>query len=100
MSENNNTLPTYLQLISKDEKEVKLEGLQIKAQESSIEIQREIMSLNSEIAKTRSMITKAQRMIPYSVKAEYLLVEKLGGAIRKLEFAKAIKQQRFSDVSI
>lgn len=100
MSENNNTLPTYLQLISKDEKEVKLEGLQIKAQESSIEIQREIMSLNSEIARTRALIAKSQRMIPYSVKAEYTLVQKLVEATKKLEFAKAIKQQRFSDVSI
>lgn len=91
---------TYLELISKDEKTVAKEGLAIKAQEASIEVQREIMNLNSQIAQKKSAVTKAQRQIPYNVKAEYALTVELAKLEEALEFTQAIKEARFSDVSI
>lgn len=99
MSEERST-PTYLELISQDEKQVKSEALQIKAQEASIEVQREIMNLNSQIAQKKSAINAAQRQIPYSVKTEYKLTTELEKLEDALEFAQEVKSERFSDVSI
>ena len=92
--------PTYLSLISQDEKKVKSEALKIKAQEASIEVQREIMNLNSQIAQKTSAIAAAQRQIPYNVKQEFKLTSELSKLKEALEFTKAIKEERFSDVSI
>ena len=92
--------PTYLELISQDEKQVKSEALAIKAQEASIEVQREIMNLNSQIAQKTSAIAAAQRQIPYDVKREFKLTSELATLREALEFTQAIKKARFSDVSI
>lgn len=92
--------PTYLQLISKDEKTVAKEGLQIKAQEASIEVQREIMNLNSQIAQKNAQILAAQRQVPYNVKTEYKLEVELSKLEEALSFTQTIKKERFSDVSI
>lgn len=92
--------PTYLQLISQDEKKVKSEALKIKAQEASIEVQREIMNLNSAIAQKTSQIAAAQRQIPYNVKQEFKLTTELEELKEALEFVQGIKSARFSDVSI
>lgn len=93
-------VPTYLNLISQDEKKVKSEALKIKAQEASIEVQREIMNLNSQIAQKISAIAAAQRQIPYNVKQEFKLTVELTKLKEALEFTKTIKEERFSDVSI
>lgn len=91
---------TYLELISKDEKQVKREELSIKAQEAYIEVQREIMNINSKIAAKKQSITKAQRQIPYSVRTEYLLSKELQALEESLEFVKEIKENRFNDTNV
>lgn len=92
--------PTYLELISKDEKAVKLEGLQIKAQEASIEVSREVMNLNSQIAKKTSQVVAAQRAVPYNVVNEYKLTKELAELGNALEFVNTIKKSRFADITI
>lgn len=91
---------TYLQLISKDEKEVKVESLKIKAQEASIEVQREIMNLNSQLAKSKSALTAVKRSVPYDVKKELMVVETIESLEAKLAYVQKVKEERFSDVSI
>lgn len=95
-----NTNPTYLQLISQDEKAVKIEGLHIKAQEASLEVSRDIMNLKSGIAKKQSALAAVQRQIPYSVGTEYTLTQEIAELQTKLDFAVQIKETRFSDATI
>ena len=92
--------PTYLELISKDEKTVQKENLKIKAQEAALSVARDILSLNAEISLANSEVNKAQRAIPYSVAAEYKAVNKLEELTARLEFATAIKDSRFTDATI
>ena len=93
-------VPTYLELISKDEKTVQKENLKIKAQEAALSVARDILSLNAEISLANSEVDKAQRAIPYSVAAEYKAVNKLEELTARLEFATAIKDSRFTDATI
>ena len=92
--------PTYLELISKDEKTVQKENLKIKAQEAALSVARDILSLNAEISLANSEVDKAQRAIPYSVAAEYKAVNKLEELTARLKFATAIKDSRFTDATI
>ena len=92
--------PTYLELISKDEKTVQKENLKIKAQEAALSVARDILSLNAEISLANSEVNKAQRAIPYSVAAEYKAVNKLEELTARLEFATVIKDSRFTDATI
>ena len=92
--------PTYLELISKDEKTVQKENLKIKAQEAALSVARDILSLNAEISLANSEVDKAQRAIPYSVAAEYKAVNKLEELTARLEFATVIKDSRFTDATI
>ena len=92
--------PTYLELISKDEKTVQKENLKIKAQEAALSVARDILSLNAEISLANSEVDKAQRAIPYSVATEYKAVNKLEELTARLEFATAIKDSRFTDATI
>ncbi len=92
--------PTYLELISKDEKTVQKENLKIKAQEAALSVARDILSLNAEISLANSEVDKAQRAIPYSVAVEYKAVNKLEELTARLEFATAIKDSRFTDATI
>ena len=92
--------PTYLQLISKDEKTVQKENLKIKAQEAALNVSRDILALNSEIAVKRSQVENAQRAIPYSVAAEYKLSKELIELEARLEFANSVKDSRFTDATI
>ena len=91
---------TYLQLISQDEKAVKIEGLHIKAQEASLEVSREIMNLKSSIAKKSTEVAALKRQIPYDVRAEYKASNELSELTNRLEFALAIKAERFADATI
>ena len=92
--------PTYLELISKDEKTVQKENLKIKAQEAALSVARDILSLNAEISLANSEVEKAQRAIPYSVAIEYKAVKKLEELAARLEFATEIKDSRFTDATI
>lgn len=94
------TKPTYLQLISQDEKTVQKESLKLKAQEAGLELNRQIFNLTVKISQKEAEIAKLQRQIPYSVAAEYAATVELSQYNEQLEFAKAIKEERFADASI
>ena len=54
-------VPTYLELISKDEKTVQKENLKITAQEAALNVSREILALSSEeTAQAMGEITRFQ----------------------------------------
>ena len=88
--------PTYLELISQDEKAVQKESLKLKAQEAALELNREIVKISQKQAE----IAKLQRCIPYSVAAEYTANFQLSILEDQLDFAKTVKEERFSDASI
>ena len=92
--------PTYLELISKDEKTVKVEALKIEAQRASIGVQTVVLELNGKISLAKIALSAAQKRVPYSVQAEYDAAQDLERLEAKLEFAKTIKDERFSDVTI
>lgn len=91
------TKPTYLELISKDEKEVKRENLKIKAQEAALAVARETLTLNTEISVKKGLLERAQRAIPYNVKAEYVIAKELEQLEEALAFVQAVKAERFTD---
>ena len=92
--------PTYLELISKDEKTVQKENLKITAQEAALNVSREILSLSSEETALKSEVEKAKRAIPYSVAVEYKASQRLEEVQARLAFANEIKDNRFSDATI
>lgn len=92
--------PTYLELISQDEKAVKVEALKIEAQRASIGVQTVVLELNGKISLAKIALSAAQKRVPYSVQAEYDAAQDLERLEAKLEFAKTIKDERFSDVTI
>ena len=94
------TAVTYLQLISKDEKQVQKENLVIKAQEAALTVAREILALNSAISVKKGQIESAQRAIPYNVVAEYRLTKELEELQAGLSFAQGVKDSRFTDATI
>lgn len=95
-----NRKPTYLELISKDEKTQKAESLMLKAQEAGLELSRAIFNLNTDIAAAKTRLAATQKAIPYSVAAEYKAVKDLEQLEARLEFAQAIKSERFSDATV
>ena len=92
--------PTYLELISKDEKTVQKENLKITAQEAALNVSREILALSSEETALKSEVEKAKRAIPYSVAVEYKASQRLEEVQARLAFANEIKDNRFSDATI
>ena len=94
------TTPTYLELISKDEKAVKLESLKLKAQEAALELNREIFNLTSKIQSKKNELATAQRAIPYSVAVEYKISQDIANTQTQLEFAQAVRTERFADATI
>ena len=92
--------PTYLELISQDEKTIKVEALRIEAQRASISVQTTIMELNSNISIGTMELAKVQRQVPYSVQAEFEIEQRLELLRKRLAFAQTIKAERFSDVTI
>ena len=93
-------IPTYLELISKDEKTVQKENLKITAQEAALNVSREILSLSSEETVLKNAVEKAKRAIPYSVAEEYKATKKLEEVQARLAFANKIKETRFADATI
>lgn len=91
---------SYLDLISKDEKQVQKESLKLKAQEAGLELNREIFNLTVKISAKEAEINKLKRAIPYSVSAEYRAISELETYKAQLEFAKTIKEERFADATI
>ena len=91
------TKPTYIEIISKDEKEVKRENLKIKAQEAALAVARETLTLNTEISVKKGLLERAQRAIPYNVKAEYVIAKELEQLEEALAFVQAVKAERFTD---
>lgn len=94
------TSPTYLELISRDEKTVKQENLKIKAQEAALAVAKEILVLNQEITAAKGALDKAQRAVPYSVIAEYKVSKDLEILEARLAFVENIKSTRFTDATI
>ena len=108
MSSNNNnnatatntTAPTYLELISRDEKVVQKENLKITAQEAALVVSKEVLALRSEEAVLKSELEKVKRSVPYSLSAEWNVAQKLVKVQERLVFANSIKDTRFSDATI
>ena len=107
MSSNNNdtattqtTTPTYLELISRDEKVVQKENLKITAQEAALVVSKEVLALRSEEAVLKSELEKVKRSVPYSLSAEWNVAQKLVKVQERLVFANSIKDTRFSDATI
>lgn len=93
-------VPTYLELISKDEKTVQKENLKITAQEAALNVSREILALSSEETTLKAEVEKAKRAIPYLVSAEYKSAQRLAEVQARLAFVNEIKDNRFSDATI
>lgn len=100
MSTQAQTPATYLELISKDEKAVKIESLTYEAQKANLALSKEIMEFKSTIANKKSLLASAQRQIPYVVGTEYTIAKEIEILEAKLAFAEKIKAERFSDAQI
>lgn len=100
MAATTRTEKTYLELISQDEKSLKSESLKLIAQENALNLNKEIFELDTEIAKLKSKLEASKRANPYSIAVEYSTATKMEELQKRVDFARQIKDVRFSDSQI
>lgn len=100
MEQVNKKQETYLELISQDEKEAKVENLKIIAQRALLKLNEEKLSIKGKIAEKESEIKSYQRQIPYDYMKELIATTELEVFNKKLEFIEKIISERFKDATI
>lgn len=100
MEQVNKKQETYLELISQDEKEAKVENLKIIAQRALLKLNEEKLSIKGKIAEKEAEIKSYQRQIPYDYMKELIATTELEVFNKKLEFIEKIISERFKDATI
>lgn len=100
MEQVNKKQETYLELISQDEKEAKVENLKIVAQRALLRLNEEKLSVKGKIAEKEADIRAFQKQIPYDYFKELVAVTELEVLNKKLTFIEKVIKERFSDATI
>lgn len=100
MEQVNKKQETYLELISQDEKEAKVENLKIVAQRALLRLNEEKLSVKGKIAEKEADIRTFQKQIPYDYLKELIAVTELEVLNKKLAFIEKVIKERFSDATI
>nr|DAE86568.1 MAG TPA: hypothetical protein [Caudoviricetes sp.] len=100
MEQVNKKQETYLELISQDEKEAKVENLKIVAQRALLRLNEEKLSVKGKIAEKEADIRTFQKQIPYDYLKELVAVTELEVLNKKLTFIEKVIKERFSDATI
>lgn len=100
MEQVNKKQETYLELISQDEKEAKVENLKLIAQRAHLRLNEEKLSLKGQIAEKEADIKHFQKQIPYDYLKELIAATELGVLNKKLAFIEKVIKERFSDATI
>ena len=100
MEQVNKKQETYLELISQDEKEAKVENLKIVAQRALLRLNEEKLSVKGKIAEKEADIRAFQKQIPYDYLKELIAVTELEVLNKKLAFIEKVIKERFSDATI
>ena len=100
MEQVNKKQETYLELISQDEKEAKVENLKIVAQRALLRLSEEKLSVKGKIAEKEADIRGFQKQIPYDYLKELVAVTELEVLNKKLAFIEKVIKERFSDSTV
>lgn len=100
MEQVNKKQETYLELISQDEKEAKVENLKLIAQRAHLRLNEEKLSLKEQIAEKEADIKYFQKQIPYDYLKELIAATELEVLNKKLAFIEKVIKERFSDATI
>jgi hypothetical protein len=100
MEQVNKKQETYLELISQDEKEVKVENLKLIAQRALLRLNEEKLSIKGKIAEKEAEIKYLQKQIPYDYLKELVASTELEVLNKKLTFIEKIIKERFNDATI
>ena len=93
-------MKTYLQIISKDEKETQKENLMGYAQKAKLGLDTDILAIKESIANLKSKITVAKSSFPFKIEVVYGLTMQLEEAEAFLAFAKEAQTTYFRDITI
>jgi len=86
---------SYASLISKTEKELEKEELELKVQTSKSNLEIQIATTNKDLADAKRRLLAAQSAYPYNVQEELTITEEISSLELGLDFAKKILSERF-----
>lgn len=86
---------SYKELISKSEKEIQLEELDLKVQEAKSSLEVTIATTKRDLAQAKQSLTRYQSAVPYSVSNEMEAYEHVVALENGLAFAEKVLAERF-----
>ena len=86
---------SYKELISKSEKEIQLEELDLKVQEAKSSLEVTIATTKRDLAQAKQSLARYQASIPYNVKYEMEAYENVVALENGLAFAEKVLAERF-----
>jgi hypothetical protein len=86
---------SYKELISKSEKEILLEELDLKVQEAKSSLEVTIATTKRDLAQAKQSLARYQASIPYNVKHEMEAYENVVALENGLAFAEKVLAERF-----
>jgi hypothetical protein len=95
MAQKTNKALSYKELISKSEKEILLEELDLKVQEAKSSLEVTIATTKRDLAQAKQSLARYQASIPYNVKHEMEAYENVVALENGLAFAEKVLAERF-----
>lgn len=95
MAQKANKALSYKELISKSEKEIQLEELDLKVQEAKSSLEVTIATTKRDLAQAKQALTRRQSDIPYRVKDEMEAYEAVVALEQGLAYAEKVLAERF-----
>lgn len=92
---NNIGTATYLDLISKDAKDVQKENLEFQAQDAKLAVDSAVLETKKALANAKRDLTRVQVAIPYNLQDEISALTRIKNLEEGLEIAKKIQEIRF-----
>lgn len=92
--------PTYLELISRDEKEVKQSNTRLIAQRAALATSEAFLKVQGDLSQAQRDYEESKAAQPYCVEAEYKAFVKVTKLASKVQYINQILGSRFTDANI
>ena len=86
---------TYLQMISKSQKEIEKEELELKVQETKSALEIDIATTKRDLSKARKKLNEARASLNYSAHEELKILNEVKALEEGLAFAQNVLETRF-----
>lgn len=92
--------PTYLELISRDEKEVKQSNTRLIAQRAALATSEAFLKVQGDLSQAQRDYENSKAAQPYCVEAEYKAFVKVTKLASKVQYINEVLTTRFTDANI